>query len=84
MRKTAIYSAMNSEFLRELAENLNLSFRSYTDTDKTTLVKLLDKKIDQGKTEIIFKMYLTATRNAQGQDTLHERATQLRINQTTA
>jgi hypothetical protein len=50
---------MNASFLRELAENINLSFRSHSDTDKETLVKLLEKKISSEKADIIFKMYLT-------------------------
>lgn len=50
---------MNANFLRELAENINLSFRSYADTDKETLVNLLDKKINPEKTETLFKMYLS-------------------------
>jgi hypothetical protein len=36
---------MDTSFLRELAENINLSFRSHADTDKDDLVKLLEKKI---------------------------------------
>jgi len=50
---------MDTSFLRELAENINLSFRSHAETDKDALVKLLDKKISPEKTDTIFKMYLT-------------------------
>jgi len=50
---------MNTLFLRQLAENINLSFRSHADTDKETLVKLLDKKISQEKADTVLKMYLT-------------------------
>jgi hypothetical protein len=50
---------MNETFLRELAENINLSFRSHADTDKETLVKLLNKKISPEKADTVFKMYLT-------------------------
>lgn len=50
---------MATSFLRELAENINLSFRSHADTDKDALVKLLDRKISSDKAETIFKMYLT-------------------------
>lgn len=49
---------MNTSFLRELAENINLSFRSHTETDKETLVKLLNKKISPEKADIVFQMYL--------------------------
>lgn len=49
---------MNVSFLRELAENINLSFRSHTETDKETLVKLLNKKISPEKADVVFKMYL--------------------------
>jgi hypothetical protein len=44
-QRTEIYSCMDTSFLRELAENINLSFRSHADTDKDDLVKLLEKKI---------------------------------------
>jgi len=50
---------MDTSFLRELAENINLSFRSHAETDKDTLVKLLHKKMSPEKTDTIFKMYLT-------------------------
>lgn len=50
---------MNTSFLRELAENINLSFRSHAETDKETLINLLDKKISPEKADIVFKMYLT-------------------------
>lgn len=50
---------MNADFLRELAENINLSFRSHAETDKETLVRLLTKKIRSEKAETILKMYLT-------------------------
>lgn len=55
----AIYSSMNIHFLRELAEKINLSFRSHADTEKETLVKLLDKKFSPEKADTVFKMYLT-------------------------
>ena len=58
-RTTTVYSGMNTSFLRELAENINLSFRSHADTDKETLVRLLDKKISSEKSELVYKMYLT-------------------------
>jgi hypothetical protein len=58
-QKTDLYSCMNTSFLRELAENINLSFRSHTNTEKETLVKLLNKKISPEKADIVFKMYLT-------------------------
>jgi len=50
---------MNMPFLRESAENINLSFRSHADTDKETLVNLLDRKIGPEKADTVFKMYLT-------------------------
>lgn len=59
MQRTTLYSCMNTAFLRELAENINLSFRSHAETDRGTLVKLLDKKISPEKADTVFKMYLT-------------------------
>jgi hypothetical protein len=50
---------MDTSFLRELAENINLSFRSHAETDRESLVRLLDKKISAEKTDTVFKMYLT-------------------------
>jgi hypothetical protein len=50
---------MEISFLRELAENINLSFRSHAETDKETLVNLLTKKISSEKADTVFKMYLT-------------------------
>lgn len=50
---------MNVSFLRELAENINLSFRSHADTDKEALVRLLNKKISPEKADTVLKMYLT-------------------------
>jgi hypothetical protein len=58
-QKTPIYDSMNVVFLRELAENINLSFRSHSCSDKASLVRLLDKKISADKTETVLKMYLT-------------------------
>jgi len=58
-QRTAIYSRMHASFLRELAENINLSFRSHADTDKEDLVKLLNKKISPQKADTVLKMYLT-------------------------
>ncbi len=58
-QRTIIYSNMNTSFLRELAENINLSFRSHAETDKQTLVNLLDKKISPEKADLLFKMYLS-------------------------
>ena len=49
---------MNSSFLRELAESINLSFRSHIETDRETLVKLLGKKISPEKADTVFRMYL--------------------------
>jgi hypothetical protein len=50
---------MNTSFLRELAENINLSYRSHAETDRETLVNLLDKKISPEKASVLFKMYLS-------------------------
>jgi hypothetical protein len=58
-QRTEIYSSMDTAFLRELAENINLSFRSHAETDKDALVKLLDKKISPQRTDTVLKMYLT-------------------------
>jgi len=58
-QRTEIYSCMDTSFLRELAENINLSFRSHAETDKETLINLLNKKISPDNADIVFKMYLT-------------------------
>ncbi len=58
-QRTEIYSSMDASFLRELAENINLSFRSHAETDKESLVRLLDKKISPEKADTVFKMYLS-------------------------
>jgi hypothetical protein len=49
---------MNTPFLRELAEGINLSFRLHSGKDKDALLKILQRKLDAEKMETAFKLYL--------------------------
>jgi len=49
---------MNTPFLRELAEEINLSFRLHSNKDKEALLKILQRKLDPEKMNLAYKLYL--------------------------
>ncbi len=49
---------MNTLFLRELAEEINLSYRLHSDKSKDALLKILHRKLDAEKMDAAFKLYL--------------------------
>jgi len=59
LQKVDYYSSMNTAFLRELAEGINLSFRFHGDKNKDALLRILQRKLDAEKMGIVFKLYLT-------------------------
>lgn len=52
------YSGIDTTFLREVAEGINLSFRFYGNKNKDALLRILRKKLTIEKMDFVSKMYL--------------------------
>lgn len=58
LQKLEHYSGISTPFLRELVEEINLSFRLHSDKTKDALLKILCRKLDAEKIDTAFKLYL--------------------------